>query len=177
MTKNGEFLSLDAQSETILATLRQIIRAIDLHSKNLAKRYGLTGPQLLVLKELYKKNDLTLGQVAKNVSLSQATVTAIVDRLEKWQFVSRVRNPEDKRKVNIVLSDKATSILESDPDLLQEEFVLRFEKLEGWEQTQLISSLQRIASMMKAEGIESPPVLVSGPLAASASEVDDFLDD
>ena len=164
-------------SDTILATLRQIIRAIDLHSKSLTKRYGLTGPQLLVLKELNRNGDLTIGQVAQNVNLSQATVTTILDRLEKLQFVQRVRNAVDKRKVNILLSEKAKDILRGDPSLLQEEFIERFEQLEDWEKTLLISSLQRIASMMKAEGIVSPPVLVSGPLAATEREVGDFLDD
>lgn len=164
-------------SDMILATLRRIIRAIDLHSKSLTKKYGLTGPQLLVLKELYKNNDLTIGQAAKNVNLSQATVTTILDRLEKLGFVQRVRNSFDKRKVNILLSNKATDILDGDPSLLQEEFIERFEKLDDWERTLLISSLQRIASMMKAGDIVSPPVLVSGPLAATEREVGEFLDD
>lgn len=168
---------MNDESDTILVTLRQIIRAIDLHSKSLTKRYGLTGPQLLVLKELYKKSDLTIGQVAQNISLSQATVTTILDRLEKMGFVQRVRNSSDKRKVNILLSDKATNILVSDPNLLQEEFVKRFQKLKDWERSMIISSLQRVAEMMKAEDINSPPVLVSGPLAATEQEVNDFLDE
>jgi len=167
---------VDRHSETILATLRQIIRAIDLHSKDLAKRYGLTGPQLLVLKELDRNADLAIGQVAQNVSLSQATVTTIIDRLEKWGFVQRVRNTSDKRKVNVSVSEKALAVLRSDPELLQVDFIDRFEKLEEWEKNLLISSLQRIATMMKAGDLKSPPVLVSGPLAASASDVGDFLD-
>lgn len=168
---------MNDENDTILVTLRQIIRAIDLHSKSLTKRYGLTGPQLLVLKELHKTSDLTIGRVAKNISLSQATVTTILDRLEKMGFVQRVRNSADKRKVNILLSDKATNILDSDPSLLQEEFVKRFQTLKEWEQSMLIASLQRVAEMMKAEDINSPPVLVSGPLAATEQEVDDFLDE
>ncbi len=41
-------------SDSVLSTLRQIIRAIDLQSRQLAKKYGLTGPQLIILKEIYK---------------------------------------------------------------------------------------------------------------------------
>ena len=107
-----------SNSDTILSTLRQIIRAIDLHSKSLTKRYGLTGPQLLVLKELHNQEDLTVGAVARNISLSQATVTIILDRLEKLEFVRRIRNTQDKRKVNISLSDKAKQVLDSNPNLL-----------------------------------------------------------
>ncbi|MDX1268522.1 MAG: MarR family transcriptional regulator, partial [Oceanisphaera sp.] len=35
--------------EEVLVALRQIIRAIDLHSRQLSKASGLTGPQLLLL--------------------------------------------------------------------------------------------------------------------------------
>ncbi len=164
-------------SDTILSTLRQIIRAIDLHSKSLTKRYGLTGPQLLVLKELHNREELTVGAVARNISLSQATVTIILDRLEKLEFVRRIRNTQDKRKVNISLSDKANQVLDSNPSLLQEDFIDRFELLQEWEKTLLISSLQRIAAMMKAGDLDSPPMLVSGPLAATEAEVGKFLAD
>jgi hypothetical protein len=51
--------------------------------------------------------------------------------------------------------------------LLQEKFVLRFAELEDWEQTLMLSSLQRIVSMMEAEEIEAAPVLTSGPMNAA----------
>jgi len=41
----------------------------------------------------------------------------------------------------------------------------------------LLSSLQRLANMMDATKIKSPPVLVSGPLAATSQEVKRFLDE
>jgi hypothetical protein len=43
----------DPTSE-VVTTLRQIIRVIDLHSKKLIKDFGITGPQLIVLKEFKK---------------------------------------------------------------------------------------------------------------------------
>lgn len=36
--------------DEVLVALRQIIRAIDMHSKRLIKEAGLTSPQLLLLK-------------------------------------------------------------------------------------------------------------------------------
>ena len=148
---------VENQSDIILATLKQITRALDLQSKNLMRKYGLTGPQLIILKALYKNSDLSLKQVAENVSLSQATVTSIMDRLEKMQFVMRIRNSQDKRKVNIQLADKALEILDKNPGLLQDQFSIEFDKLEEWEKNYLMSALQRIASMMKAEKIKTSP--------------------
>lgn len=143
-------------SYDVLVTLRRIIRAIDMHSKKLGKEYGLTGPQLMVLKEIRSGSDITIGHVAKKVSLSQATVTNIIDRLESRGMVTRERSTEDKRRVIVRTTDKADAILDSNPSVLQADFINSFQTLETWEQNLILSSLQRIATMMGAENITFP---------------------
>jgi DNA-binding MarR family transcriptional regulator len=129
-------------SETVMSTLRQIIRAIDLHSKQLTKKYGLTGPQLIILNEIQKSPNRQISDIAKAVSLSQATVTSILDRLCHQGFAIRQRSEQDKRKVTIYLTDKAIEVLHLNPSLLQDEFTDQFNKLEEWEKIMLLSSLQ-----------------------------------
>jgi DNA-binding MarR family transcriptional regulator len=163
-------------SEKVLISIRQIIRAIDLHSRYLAKSYGLTGPQLLILRELAENNEVTVGKIAKKISLSQATVTNVLDRLAKYRYVERTRSVHDKRMVNVRITEVGRNKLRDNPSLLQEFFIREFEKLAEWEQTLILSSLQRVASMMKAEGIEAFPVLASGSIALSADDIIDFVD-
>lgn len=162
-------------TDLVVSTLRQIIRAIDLQSKKLVKLYGLTGPQLLVLKEIKKNKDIPISAIARNVSLSQATVTSILDRLEQQHFAKRVRSTDDKRKVNIVLTDKTYKILEENPSLLQEEFSKKLEQLEEWERNMILSNLQRLAAMMNADTIKTQPFLVSGEIDATTKVVNDYL--
>ncbi len=152
------------QLEQVLISLRRVIRATDLHSKQLVKTTGLTAPQLLLLQAIRDRVDGTIGQLAKHISLSQATVTTILDRLEKRDLVKRVRSTTDKRKVHACLTDKATEILKEAPVPLQEHFAEQFNDLEAWEQTMIISSLQRIAQMMDAQDIDAAPVLDVGSL-------------
>ena len=38
--------------DQIVVAIRQIIRAVDLHSRRLVQAHGLTGPQLAVLQEV-----------------------------------------------------------------------------------------------------------------------------
>ncbi len=170
-------MDLQDSSDIVVATIRQIIRAVDLQSKKLTKKYGLTGPQLIVLKEIRRGNDRPISEIARRVSLSQATVTSILDRLEQQGFAVRRRSTSDKRKVNIELTDRAISILDTKPSMLQEEFTERFGELEDWEKSMIISSLQRLSSMLDAEKINAPPVLTSGPIAASSNEVKRYLDE
>jgi DNA-binding MarR family transcriptional regulator len=164
-------------SDSVVSTLRQIVRAIDLQSKKLTKKYGLTGPQLIILKEIYKSPEAPISEIAKNVSLSQATVTSILDRLCQQEFAKRKRSVEDKRKVTIGLTGKAIEVLNKNPQLLQDEFAEEFEKLALWEKNMLLSSLQRLAEMMDATGIKPTPVLVSGPLNASSQDIDRYLEE
>lgn len=144
-------------SHDVLVTLRQIIRATDMHSKQLVKKYGLTGPQLMVLKEIMADEDINIGRVAKKVSLSQATVTNIIDRLETRGMVTRERSHRDKRRVIVRVTEKSEKLLENNPSVLQEEFLYHFRALEDWEKNLILSSIQRIARMMNAEDIELTP--------------------
>ena len=50
---------------------------------------------------------LTAGASAPAVELRSASVTALVDRLEKVGHVRRVRDPEDRRRVSLEMSDAA----------------------------------------------------------------------
>ena len=91
----------------VLVALRRIIRATDLYSKHLAKNTGLTAPQMLLLQTLRNKGGETVGAIAKEMSLSQATVTTILDRLEKKSLVIRERSTSDRRNVLVYLTDNA----------------------------------------------------------------------
>ena len=143
----------------VLVSLRQIIRATDLQSKRMTKVCGLTIPQIMVLRAIETLGDVTVKRVSQDVSLSQATVTTILKRLEERKLIERVRSTVDKRIVNARLTEVGRSILSTTPPLLHEKFIERFDALEDWEKTQLLSALQRIASMMDAENLEVAPVL------------------
>lgn len=156
--------SLLDRIEEVLVALRRVIRATDLHSKHLAKTTGLTAPQILVLQSIRDKGEVTIGELANEVSLSQATVTTILDRLEKRNLVFRERSKSDKRKVHAYLTDEAMDVLKSAPIPLQEQFKRQFGDLKEWEQTMIISALQRVAQMMDAQHIDASPVLDVGIL-------------
>lgn len=150
--------------EEVLIALRRVIRATDLHSKHLAKTTGLTAPQILLLQAIRDKNQATIGEIASEMSLSQATVTTILDRLEKRNLVYRERSTEDKRKVHACLTETGTEMLKKAPIPLQDQFKREFSDLHEWEQTMIISALQRVAQMMDAQHIDASPVLDIGTL-------------
>lgn len=163
-------LGENRQEAEIVAALRRVMRAIDLRSRALFQEVGLTGPQLLVLRDVARLTGRPVSTVARTVNLSQPTVSGILDRLERRGLVRRDRGEADRRTVIVTITAEGGRILRDAPSLLQDHFWRQLAELEGWEQTQILAILQRLASMMDAEAIDAAPVLATGPLAATAHE-------
>lgn len=166
-------LSLEDQ---VIVALRRITRAIDLRSRGLMQQIGLTAPQLASLQAIARLQPITGGALAKSIHLSQATLTGILTRLENRNLVSRTRSGSDRRTVVVELTEDGRAVLESAPSLLQDSFRRELLKLHEWEQTQMLATLQRIASMMDAEEIDAAPVLAAGAATATTEDVSQFLD-
>jgi len=152
--------------EELFIALRRITRAIDLHSKKLQRETGLTTSQLLVLEAVVKLDTSTPSNIAKEVQLSQATVTNLVDRMERNKLVLRQKSIADKRVVEVQLTEKGRDMVGLAPEPLQAGFLREYRKLERWEQHQLIGSIQRIAVLMDAEDIDASPILTTGDVEA-----------
>lgn len=152
------------QIDDVLTALRRVMRAADIHSRHLTKVAGLTAPQLVLLKAIDAAREPTIGVLARKISLSQATVTNIIVRLENRNLLVRQRSEADKRYVYLHLTDAGRKALANAPTPLQESFGKRFMQLKEWEQTMILSSLQRLAELMDAEEIEASPILDPGPL-------------
>ncbi|MEY2909732.1 MAG: hypothetical protein RLZZ602_2255 [Pseudomonadota bacterium] len=151
----------DLQDE-VLVSLRRIIRATDLHSRKLGKETGLTAPQLVIIKAVGSLTEPTVSDVAKAVSLSLATVTTILNRLETNHLVQRTRSKVDRRQVIVTLTPSGEAMRLQAPKPLQDRFVDRFTKLESWEQHHIVAALERVATMMDAEDLDAAPLLLSG---------------
>jgi DNA-binding MarR family transcriptional regulator len=159
------------KDEELLVALRKVIRAIDIRSKELSRDVGLTGPQLIVLQQVGKNPGVMVKEIARSITLSPATVTSILDRMESRGHVNRVRSTQDKRKVGVFLTDVGQSLLDKAPLPLQEHFLNRFNAIEEWEQSQMVATMQRIATMMDAQKIDAAPVLEVGSLVNNATEI------
>lgn len=152
----------------MLVALRRVMRAVDLHSRRLVQSHGLTGPQAVIIGEVIAHQGLTAGDLARRVNLSQATVTDIVKRLETRGLLCRSRDQADRRRVLISTTEAGQKIHDNAPPLLQETFVARFEALPDWEQTQLLSAMQRIGALMDAEDLDAAALLSSEEISQPA---------
>ncbi len=152
----------------LLVSLRRIIRATDLHSRRLLQGFGLTAPQLVVLRQIARNRATSGSALARAASLSLPTLTGILARLEAGGRVQRTRNESDKRQVPVSLTRSGAELLEGAPPPLQETFTRQFAALRDWERTLIISILQRLVAMMEAETLDTSPILATGTLDSTA---------
>ncbi len=150
--------------EPALIALRQILRATEISSRALAKQCGLTPSQLILMQIIADASAATPSVLAREISLSQATVSALIDKLEARGLVRRRRDEADKRRVYVELTDLGAGTLQDAPDSLQQRFEKGFANLANWEQAFLVAALERTAALLDAEDIDAAPVLDVGAI-------------
>jgi len=77
------------------------------------KEAGITHSQLAVLRILKKNENVNIKDIAGMLEITSSAITQIVNELVKKGFILRKRNPEDRRTLNLVLSEKATIQIDS----------------------------------------------------------------
>ena len=155
--------------EQVLTELRRIIRATQLNARHLATRSQLTVSQLMVLQLLKANGEMTPRQIAQQVNLTQATVTTLLDRLTERNLISRRRSSEDRRRVHIALTGEGAARLARAPKTLHDRFIAHFGRLQPWERSQILATLQRIALLLDAASVDASPVLDVGSLDRPAT--------
>jgi DNA-binding MarR family transcriptional regulator len=107
--KNQLCFALYAATHTIVRTYTSKLTTV-----------GLTYPQYLVLLVLWEKDGIQVKQLSEVLNLDSATLSPILKRLEKSGFITRKRNKEDERVVNLFLT-KESIALEKDVAEIQKQ--------------------------------------------------------
>ncbi len=144
------------RNELVLIALRRITHAIDVHSRNIFLAHNLTGPQLFLMREISRHAGISAGELASTVEISVPAVNDILDRLEKRELVRRSAEAEDLIHSPLSVTEAGLEIIRKSPPLLQERFFREYGKLNEWEQSLILSTLQRVAAMLELEN-EHPP--------------------
>ncbi|MGR3761752.1 MarR family winged helix-turn-helix transcriptional regulator [Roseobacteraceae bacterium NS-SX3] len=148
--------------DSSLIALRQILRATEMFGRELAQSAGLTAVQLRVLQVVAENGQTTAKEISQRMRVSQATVTALVDKLVHRGMVVRQKSQTDRRRTDIIVTELGRETIKGAPDPLQQRYVRKFKALEDWEQAMLVAALERVAAMLDAEDLDAAPVLDSG---------------
>src|SRR6266508_1947870 len=75
--------------------------------------HGASLGQWAVLLFLWAQDGQSQTELSRQVAIEDATMVRTIDRMERDGLVRRVRNPHDRRQLNIFLTDKGRSLRDS----------------------------------------------------------------
>ena len=104
--------SVDAdERQELLLLLRRLTVELDAVGQRFAGLHGLGRTDvraMVAIMDAARRGDaVTAGALGRAVDLSSASVTALVDRLERAGHVRRVRDADDRRRVALEMSESA----------------------------------------------------------------------
>jgi DNA-binding MarR family transcriptional regulator len=145
--------------EQVIVALRRITRAADIHSHLLQRDFGITGPQLSTLRVVHRMQPVSTGALARAACIGYATLTGILDRLEDNGYVTRTRDPDDRRSVILKMTKGGERVLASAPSLLQTRLREELGRMSDRERSNVLNTLLRVATLMESE---KPDAITSG---------------
>ncbi|GED01851.1 MarR family winged helix-turn-helix transcriptional regulator [Bacillus atrophaeus] len=92
-----------------IKTSRRIIRFLAIH----LKEDGITPEQWTVLKRVGESRGISQKELSARADKDQATLTKILDLLEKKNFIRREANPRDRRSFLVVLTEAGEELKQS----------------------------------------------------------------
>jgi DNA-binding MarR family transcriptional regulator len=84
--------------------------ALQKTSKRMRSAIGVTGPQRLVIRIVARFPGLPAGQVARLLHVHPSTLTGILKRLEAQGLIRRRRDPRDRRRASLGITEKGRRI-------------------------------------------------------------------
>lgn len=104
--------------ESIGFLMRRIVHEVSAQIEREFDSCGLTNAQWLPLYKLHLGSASTVAELARECQLDTGGMTRLLDRLEAKGLVRRVRSSEDRRVVNLELTDEGREAARSVPAVL-----------------------------------------------------------
>jgi DNA-binding MarR family transcriptional regulator len=80
------------------------VHALDVRSKRMMTRLGVTGPQRLVIRLVGQKPGQTASEIASMLGKHPSTLTGVLARLEDRGLILRESDPDDRRRARFKLT-------------------------------------------------------------------------
>lgn len=147
-----------AEISAIIDNLRRIVQVISEYSRNAEKTTDLTGPQLWAIKLLANNSPVRVSELARQMYLHAATVVGILDRLELKGLVIRTRSIEDRRVVDVDLTERGKEFVAHAPEVAQVMLLKGLDELSDREFACVKEGMEHIVRILGAERIKPQPL-------------------
>jgi DNA-binding MarR family transcriptional regulator len=132
-----------AAANRAMLALREVIRAFNVGTKKLERRFGLSGAQLETLEILRGTPGLSPTDLAHRTAIDQSTASVVVKRLAESGFVNRRQQDGDRRRTQLTLTPEGEAILREAPPSVPARLREAFMRMAQQERVTLTQLLDR----------------------------------
>ncbi|MFO7556989.1 MAG: MarR family transcriptional regulator [Desulfobacterales bacterium] len=141
-------------TKQIIFSIRRLIQASELYTKELNKNFQISAAQLNCILTLYEYGPLPPSKIADHMMVKSSTVTGVVDRLEKKNLAERMRNSPDRRVITIQLTEEGKELAENAPPPIQQKIIDGLKNIGNAKKEQIVRSLNILTNMLDVQDLE-----------------------
>jgi DNA-binding MarR family transcriptional regulator len=104
--------AIPPSDDSVGYVVRDVHRAFSRSLQSKIAAHGVSMGQWFFLRALWDEDGLTQRELSQRVGMMEPTTVTALNSMERRGLVERVRNPHDRRKVNIYLTPKGRSLRE-----------------------------------------------------------------
>jgi len=141
-------------TKEIIFSIRRLIQASEIYTKELNKKYLLSAAQLNCILTLNEYGPLPPSKIANHMMVNSSTVTGVVDRLEKKGFAERMRNSPDRRVITIQLTEAGKKLAQNAPPPIQQKIIDGLKRTDKKNVEQIVLALNMLTDMLDVQDLE-----------------------
>jgi DNA-binding MarR family transcriptional regulator len=141
-------------TKQIIFSIRRLIQASELYTKELNKKYQVSAAQLNCILTLHEYGPLPPSKIANHMMVKSSTVTGVVDRLEKKGLAERMRTSPDRRVITIQLTEAGKKLAQYAPPPIQQKIIDGLKQTETAKKEQIVRSLNVLTDMLDIQDLE-----------------------
>lgn len=113
------------------------------------KKYDITRTQQIIMLSLSVCGTLTMSQLASKINTSNEQATRAVAQLVDRGFIVRMQNPNNRRVINIKLTEEAQVFFNKMKNEILDDLISKFADISDEEMEKLSHSLEQVSSVLK----------------------------
>lgn len=129
--------------------LRTVTECLVTDFRPIAEEHGLTLMQTRILMEIKECGHHTVGSLGSIIGLASGNASSMCKKLEKGGYLKRLRNPEDERYVQLVLTEAGQEILQKIGDALDLKYGTFMDNKNDEEFQEIFTSMKKLRSFIQ----------------------------
>ena len=147
--KSADPQMVDSVAQSMFHVL-PLLRKRLLHMDVVQAEHGIPLSHVQVLAMLNDGKSMSVSDISHRLGIAKPNITPLVDRLLERNFVQRQRDINDRRVVNVVITDEGIAAFNAIQDTISEQIRLQAEHLTGAEFKELSKALESIQRILSA---------------------------